>query len=697
MEKKSMNKKILLSFLLVVLIALSASAVSAQNATDVVAAADATDAVAVDNDADKLTADVTPDNQTAEGIQKAVDTAKAGDTVKLNGEYVINGTSITIQDKDSLTIDGQGNTTIFGFGNGNGFFYVTNSKAVTIKGITFIDNNPKNNFTYDGSVNGWGVQFNGNDAAGGVVDDCIFVDFNQAVVVKSCNNVTVKNSKFYGGYATKLVNDPTVNKEQGSKVISVGGSFFTTIQNNVFDGVVLDAISIAQASGDARIIGNTFIDNVYSIYFGGASTDGTFISDNTFENCGYFNGTFHGEPVYWDAYPVISIQKASSGVYIDNNTFKAINNNWLIAAEQGNTAHGYPSTLGNINVTNNKIVKYNKDEDLSGVTLLHILCRAGTLNPYDDITVTGNTFVDGVTPLVVWANDWGSEDKTPSDIVIPAADPVQTQIAITSVVGNKVTAVLKDINGKAIVSEKVTATIAGNTTDLETDENGAVTIDGIAGENVTFAFASTKTYASSEAKISVPEAAKIIATTITTNDVSIKALNSAKVSISLKDETGAALANKTVAIFVDGETVGTVQTDANGIATINTQKYSAAGTHSVVAYYAGDATTSSSIDTATIKVSKSATTLTTAKKATLKVNKAKKIKVTLKSGSKLLANKKVTIKVNGKTFAAKTNAKGVAIISVKVAKKGTFTALVKFAGDSAYTAKSVKAKYTVKK
>ena len=128
-----------------------------------------------------------------------------------------------------------------------------------------------------------------------------------------------------------------------------------------------------------------------------------------------------------------------------------------------------------------------------------------------------------------------------------------------------------------------------------------------------------------------------------------------------------------LAIFIDGETAGIVQTDANGAATINTQKYSAAGTHSVVAYYAGDATTSSSIDTATIKVTKSATTLTTAKKATLKVNKAKKIKVTLKSGSKLLAN------------------------AVKVAKKGTFTALVKFAGDSAYTAKSVKAKYTVKK
>ena len=696
MEKKRMNKKILLSFLLVVLIALSASAVSAENTTDVVAAADATDAVAVDNDADELAADVTTEGQTADAIQNAVNTAKAGDTVKLNGEYIINDSSITIQEKDGLTIDGQGSTTIYGYGDGNGFFYVTNSKAVTIKGITFIDNNPKNNLTYGGSVNGWGVYFNGNDAAGGVVDNCTFTDFNQAVVVKSCNNVTVKNSKFYGGYATKLVNDPTVNKEQGSKVIAVGGSFFTTIEDNLFDGVVLDAISIAQASGDARIIGNTFKDNVYSIFFGGASTDGTFISNNIFENCGYFNGTFDGQPVYWDAYPVVSIQKASSGVFIDNNTFKAITNNWLIAAEQGNTAHGYPSTLGNINVTNNKIVKYNKDEDISGVTLLHILCRAGLLNPYDDIAVTGNEFVDGVTPIVVWANDWGSEDKTPSDIVIPAADPVQTQIAITSVVANKVTAVLKDINGKAIASEKVTATIAGNTTDLETDENGAVTIDAVAGENVAFAFAATKAYAASEANIDVPAAAKLIATTIATNDVSIKALNAAKVSIALKDETGAALANKTVAILIDGETAGVVQTDANGTVTFTTQKYSAAGTHSVVAYYAGDNTTSSSIDTATIKVTKSATTLTAAK-ATLKVKKAKKVKVTLKSGSKLIANKKITIKVNGKTFSAKTNSKGVATISVKVAKKGTFTAVVNFAGDSAYNAKTVKVKYTVKK
>ena len=49
--------------------------------------------------------------------------------------------------------------------------------------------------------------------------------------------------------------------------------------------------------------------------------------------------------------------------------------------------------------------------------------------------------------------------------------------------------------------------------------------------------------------------------------------------------------------------------------------------------------------------------------------KAKKVKITLKSGKKALAKKKVTINVNGKSFSAKTNSKGVATILVKLTKR----------------------------
>ena len=81
----------------------------------------------------------------------------------------------------------------------------------------------------------------------------------------------------------------------------------------------------------------------------------------------------------------------------------------------------------------------------------------------------------------------------------------------------------------------------------------------------------------------------------------------------------------------------------------------------------------------------------------MKVKKAKKVKFTLKDASgKAIKGKKITIKVNGKTFSAKTNSKGVASIKVKVTKKGKFTATAKFAGDNTYKGITKKAKFSVK-
>ena len=600
------NKKILLSIFLVVLIAFSVSSVSAENATDDIVATDDAEVVATE-DVELLAADpISPTTNTSDAIQTAVETAQDGGTVDLSNyaTYDITNNTITVE-KDNLLIKGNGTTTIYGYGAGNGFFDVK-AKGVTIQGIVFIDNNPKNNLTYDGSVNGWGVRFAGSAAQGGVVDHRVFNHFNQEVVVSSCDYITVQTSAFYGGYATKLINDPTVNKEQGSKVISVMGSHYITVLNNTFAGVVLDAISIAGGSGDAKILNNTFINNVYSIFFGGASTDGTFITGNTFTDCGSFDDGVHS----WDAYPVISIQKASSGVFISNNTFNVIDNNWLIAAEQGNTAHGYPSTLGNINVTDNIVRKSNPGVETSGVTLLHILCRSGMLNPYEEIQISGNDVADGVKTLVVWCNDWGSEDASPSNIVIPKADLVQTQIAITSVDGTKITGVLKDLAGNPIDGAALSYSINnGSAVNITTDENGVFIITGESGKLVAINFAATDKFAASANAI-----------TLTPTEVT-----------------------KTV----------------------------------------------------TKTVSKKAVTLK-APKAKFKVKKTKKVKITLKSGGKAVAGKKVTINVNGKAFSAKTNKKGVATIKVKLTKKGTYSYVASFAGDSAYNSGLKAGKIVVK-
>lgn len=65
-------------------------------------------------------------------------------------------------------------------------------------------------------------------------------------------------------------------------------------------------------------------------------------------------------------YPVISIQKAAIGFFIDINTFYAINNNFFNTSEQGNVKHEYSSVLGDINFVNNKVFKFDVDADTNG-------------------------------------------------------------------------------------------------------------------------------------------------------------------------------------------------------------------------------------------------------------------------------------------------------------------------------------------
>lgn len=91
---------------------------------------------------------------------------------------------------------------------------------------------------------------------------------------------------------------------------------------------------------------------------------------------------------------------------------------------------------------------------------------------------------------------------------------------------------------------------------------------------------------------------------------------------------------------------------------------------------------------ATFKVVvKKATPKITAKAKTFKKSiKSKKYSVTLKNNqNKAMKNTKVTIKVNGKTYYAKTNSKGTATFKItKLIKKGTFKATVTYAGNKYY-------------
>ena len=133
------NKKILMSFLLVVLIAISLGSVSAADASDYVVA----------NATDVAVTPIQPTEATVEAVQSAIDSAKTGDIVDIsnNAEYNFNDSGVTIT-TSGITVDGKGTTTIKGYGDGNGLIAIK-AQNVTIQGIKFIDTNPKNNFTYN--------------------------------------------------------------------------------------------------------------------------------------------------------------------------------------------------------------------------------------------------------------------------------------------------------------------------------------------------------------------------------------------------------------------------------------------------------------------------------------------------------------------------------------------------------------------
>ena len=156
----------------------------------------------------------------------------------------------------------------------------------------------------------------------------------------------------------------------------------------------------------------------------------------------------------------------------------------------------------------------------------------------------------------------------------------------------------------------------------------------------------------------------------------------------VNSNNNAGIANVNVVVKFSNGKQATIKTDSKGIAKYNVPL--SPGSYSATVSFAGNDYYFASSANAKVVIKK-ATPKITAKKATLKLNKVKKYTVTLKSNGKVVKKVKVTLKVNGKNYKAKTNAKGKAVFKLKLAKKGTFKAKIKSAGDKNYKSASKKA------
>ena len=189
---------------------------------------------------------------------------------------------------------------------------------------------------------------------------------------------------------------------------------------------------------------------------------------------------------------------------------------------------------------------------------------------------------------------------------------------------------------------------------------------------------------------------KFIKTNIVAKDITVVYKSEKYIDISLKDSEGNPVRGVNILININGETTR-LELDYLGTTSYLTD-YLKPKAYTATITFNGNKKYCKSTTTIRVIVKKATPKLTAKSKTFKKSVKTKMYTITLKNNiNEVMRNTKVTLKVKGKTYTAKTNSFGKATFKItKLTKKGKYTAVVKFAGNKYYNAKTVKPKITVK-
>ena len=283
---------------------------------------------------------------------------------------------------------------------------------------------------------------------------------------------------------------------------------------------------------------------------------------------------------------------------------------------------------------------------------------------------------------------------------------IASKFADVVVVANKVTLVLSDAFGNPISGANISYTINGISASAVSDANGSFEIISQGGAVIVVEYLGSDIYAPSN--ITITMTPQRLSTVIVGEDFTQYACDyyvgerGNNFTVQLRDANGRPIADKTVYIGYNGVTLIRT-TDANGYANVQINLKNS-GLYTFVVVFMDDEEYDASMKVFKVTINKKPTSISAGAKTFKASAKTKKYTVTLKTipGSSadgktyLASGKKVSLKINGKTYTAKTNAKGQATFSLKITKRGIFNAVVSYAGDNTYNPSSSKVKITIK-
>lgn len=243
-----------------------------------------------------------------------------------------------------------------------------------------------------------------------------------------------------------------------------------------------------------------------------------------------------------------------------------------------------------------------------------------------------------------------------------------------------------NINNKTYIVNVINGTGSLNVSD-KLDAGNYNVLANYTGDNTTaYSSNSNTTFNVSKLNTILNSATKVIMTYNTAK----------KLTITLKDAKGNLLTNVTINIEIGNKNTQ-IKTNDKGQTIFNIPKLTPK-TYKVIINFEGNNNYDKATTNANIVVKKANPKLIAVKK-TFKVKvKTKKLTATLKDNKgKVLKNTKLTLKIKGKKYTAKTNKKGQATFKVKLNKKGTYKGTVKFTGNKLFNTVSKTVKIVVKK